>query len=54
MHLACSRCGAKDDLSLEEATALQQLIEQHHGFSPDLTHFAISGLCAGCRRELAG
>jgi Fur family ferric uptake transcriptional regulator len=53
VHLACSRCGAEDDLSLEEAAALQHLIEQHHGFLPDLTHFAISGLCAVCRRGLA-
>ena len=53
VHLACSRCGAEDDLSLDEADALQQLIEQHHGFLPDLAHFAISGLCAECRRELS-
>jgi Fur family ferric uptake transcriptional regulator len=52
-HLACSRCGAEDDLSLDEADALQQLIGQHHGFRPDLTHFAISGLCAACQRALA-
>lgn len=51
VHLSCSRCGAEDDLSLEEAAALSQLIEQHRGFRPDLTHFAISGLCADCRRE---
>jgi Fur family ferric uptake transcriptional regulator len=48
VHLTCSRCGSEDDLSLDEAEALQQLIRQHHGFVPDLTHFAISGLCAGC------
>ena len=54
VHLACSRCGAEDDLSLDEAEALQQLVEQHHGFRPDLTHFAISGMCADCQRELAG
>jgi Fur family transcriptional regulator, ferric uptake regulator len=53
IHLSCSRCGAEDDLSLDEAAALQQLIEQHHGFRPDLTHFAMSGLCADCQRELA-
>ena len=50
VHLACSRCGAEDDLSLEEADALQQLIAQHRGFRADLTHFAISGLCAECAR----
>lgn len=48
IHLVCSNCGADDDLSLEEAARLQHLIEQHHGFRPDLTHFAIGGLCAGC------
>ncbi|HEX7463926.1 MAG TPA: Fur family transcriptional regulator [Actinomycetota bacterium] len=49
VHLTCSRCGAEDDLSMAEAGQLQSLIERHHGFHPDLTHFAISGLCAGCR-----
>jgi Fur family ferric uptake transcriptional regulator len=53
VHLSCSRCGAEDDLSLDEAAALQQLIGQHRGFRADLTHFAISGLCADCQRELA-
>ena len=48
VHLACSRCGAEDDLSIDEAQALERLIRRHHGFAPDLTHFAISGLCATC------
>jgi Fe2+ or Zn2+ uptake regulation protein len=43
---------AEDDLSIEEAAALVRLIERHRGFRPDLTHFAIGGLCADCRREL--
>lgn len=51
VHLTCSRCGAEDDLSLNEAEALQRLIERHRGFRPDLTHFAISGLCADCRHK---
>ena len=41
-----------DDLSIDEARALHGVIERHHGFSPDLTHFAISGLCAPCRRAV--
>lgn len=49
VHLTCSRCGAEDDLSLEEAGSLKRVIEQHRRFAPDLTHFAISGLCADCR-----
>ncbi len=51
VHLTCSNCGAEDDLSLEEASALSDLVERHRGFLPDLTHFAISGLCADCRRS---
>ena len=50
VHLTCSNCGAEDDLSLAEAEALSELIRQHHGFLPDLTHFAISGLCRDCQR----
>ena len=52
IHLTCARCGSEDDLSLGEAEAIQRVIERHHGFSPDLTHFAISGLCAACRAEI--
>ncbi|HEU4865578.1 MAG TPA: Fur family transcriptional regulator [Actinomycetota bacterium] len=52
VHLTCTNCGAEDDLSIEEAAALVRLIERHRGFSPDLTHFAIGGLCSDCRRQL--
>jgi Fur family ferric uptake transcriptional regulator len=48
VHLTCSRCGAEDSLSLAEAAELRRLIGGHRGFRPDLTHFAISGLCARC------
>lgn len=51
VHLTCSRCGAEDDLSIAEAESLKRVIERHRGFLPDLTHFAISGLCAACRRR---
>ncbi len=54
VHLTCSNCGAEDDLSIQEAEALARVIESHHGFRPDLTHFAISGLCAECQAALAG
>lgn len=52
VHLTCSRCGVEDDLSADEVTSLERVIGRHRGFTPDLTHFAISGLCARCRREL--
>jgi Fur family ferric uptake transcriptional regulator len=50
VHLTCSSCGADDSLSMAEATRLKDLLSRHHGFEPDLTHFAISGLCANCQR----
>ena len=53
IHLTCSRCGAEDDLSLAEARSLERLIARHHGFTPDLTHFAISGVCASCQAARA-
>jgi Fur family transcriptional regulator, ferric uptake regulator len=51
VHLTCSRCGAEDDLGVREAGSLRRLIQRHRGFLPDLTHFAISGLCADCQRR---
>jgi Fur family ferric uptake transcriptional regulator len=54
VHLTCSRCGAEDDLSMAEVASLERVIQRHRGFAPDLTHFAISGLCARCRREVRG
>ncbi len=48
VHLTCHRCGRDDSLSIAEAGRLGTLIHQHHGFVADLTHFAITGLCATC------
>jgi Fur family ferric uptake transcriptional regulator len=48
VHLTCGNCGRDDALSLPEAERLQRLIRAHHGFEADLTHFAITGLCAEC------
>lgn len=48
VHLTCARCGAEDDLSLVEAEDLRRVVQRHRGFVPDLTHFAISGLCEKC------
>ena len=53
VHLTCSRCGSEDSLTLGEAKRLKELVGRHRGFEPDLTHFAISGLCAACQRALA-
>jgi Fur family ferric uptake transcriptional regulator len=52
IHLVCGSCGADDPLSLAEAESLQELIRRHHGFEADLTHFAITGLCAACAANM--
>jgi Fur family ferric uptake transcriptional regulator len=49
VHLVCSNCGLEDALSLQEARSLERLLGRHRGFRPDLTHFAISGLCSTCQ-----
>lgn len=51
IHLACSSCGADESLSVEEADQVRSIIESRHDFTPDLTHFAIAGLCARCRED---
>ncbi len=48
VHLTCGRCGRDDALSIDEASKLATLIHRHGGFQADLTHFAITGLCADC------
>lgn len=48
VHLTCSHCGRDDALSISEAERLAELIRAHRGFEADLTHFAITGLCADC------
>jgi Fur family transcriptional regulator, ferric uptake regulator len=48
VHLTCGRCGRDDALSIDEASKLSALIHRHAGFEADLTHFAITGLCAEC------
>jgi Fur family transcriptional regulator, ferric uptake regulator len=48
VHLTCRNCGRDDELSIDEAGKLGALIRRHHGFEADLTHFAITGLCADC------
>lgn len=54
VHLVCGSCGSDDALSLGEADGLRSLIRRHHGFEADLTHFAITGLCADCAARAGG
>lgn len=51
VHLTCSCCGRQDELPPSLAERLKTLIIAYHGFEPDLTHFAIAGLCVDCQGE---
>ena len=51
LHLVCHRCGHAleiDDLSIADPFAA--LLLERLGFRADLTHFPISGVCAGCAK----
>jgi Fur family ferric uptake transcriptional regulator len=47
-HLICRQCGRTLTLPGKETGRLVESIEKATGFVPDVNHFALSGLCAGC------
>lgn len=51
VHLVCRVCGRGEDLDEATITPMTNAIELQTGFTPDFTHFAVSGVCAGCRSE---
>lgn len=48
-HLICSSCGYVMELGHEYLEGLAERVGNDFGFIPDLTHFAIFGLCRGCQ-----
>jgi Fur family ferric uptake transcriptional regulator len=51
-HLICRACGAETVLDHSHLDSLAADLLEEHGFQADLDHFAITGLCAGCRGEV--
>ncbi|MBA2274175.1 MAG: transcriptional repressor [Actinobacteria bacterium] len=49
VHLVCNACGRDLSLDIAETRSLAGAIERQNGFTPDFTHFAISGVCGKCR-----
>lgn len=47
-HLVCRRCGAVDELSDEIVTVFAGQLSKSHGFTADLQHLAVPGVCARC------
>jgi Fur family ferric uptake transcriptional regulator len=50
-HLYCERCGGSWEIEAPEAAALVEALGSRLGFSADLTHLSVSGICRECARE---
>ncbi|HLA99266.1 MAG TPA: Fur family transcriptional regulator [Anaerolineales bacterium] len=48
LHLVCKACGRVIDADHSLATPIDELLREQYGFSPDLQHLSILGLCADC------
>lgn len=49
IHLVCRLCGQVIEASYELVASLEQRLAEQYGFTADLSHLAIAGLCPGCR-----
>ena len=50
-HMVCRVCNGAYNLSPHYLEEFRETLSQEFGFEPDLEHFAVSGVCAGCREE---
>ena len=53
IHLVCLGCGAVSEAPVAVASELAGNVRAATGFDPDVTHMAIHGWCASCRRARA-
>ncbi len=47
-HLVCRSCGAEEELPIRLLEPLGRRLRDEHGFSADLAHSAIVGICKTC------
>ena len=48
LHLVCRRCGSITEAELDLARPLAADVRQKHGFSTDLAHLSLHGVCGSC------
>lgn len=48
-HLVCTGCGFVSEIDHRYLLGLEESVRDDFGFSPDMHHFAIFGLCRGCQ-----
>jgi Fur family ferric uptake transcriptional regulator len=51
LHLVCRRCGSVTEADLDLADPLAAVVLAEHGFSTDLSHLSLHGLCGDCRSQ---
>ena len=49
IHLVCRQCGSLVSVMPDQVTPLVEKLRAEHGFSAELQHLSISGLCAACQ-----
>jgi Fur family ferric uptake transcriptional regulator len=49
VHLVCRRCDTVTEVSSGILAPLAETLHDAHGFSVDIGHVALFGLCKGCR-----
>jgi Fur family transcriptional regulator, ferric uptake regulator len=50
-HLVCQGCGKVIDIEEATLSSLKNILLRDYGFTADLRHVGIFGLCEGCRRK---
>lgn len=54
IHLVCRRCDGVDSVDAELAATLIAALDATRGFSTDVSHMSIQGVCASCREASRG
>ena len=49
LHLVCHQCGTVMELPNELMNGLAAELVDRHGFTLDVSHLALSGICANCQ-----
>jgi Fur family transcriptional regulator, ferric uptake regulator len=51
LHLVCEQCGRIAEADVDVAEGLVGRLRASYGFSPDVEHMGIAGVCADCARR---
>ncbi len=47
-HLVCRRCGSEQEIRLDALAPLARRLREEHGFTADVAHSALVGICRQC------